>query len=97
MTMDERAHRRDQFAMAALTGLLANRFAEARYAGNLIEAAREAWAIGDEMLALDEAPPMEAAVKRPACATCGSDDGKTHFGPITDTCPTCGATDEIPF
>ncbi|WP_172268875.1 hypothetical protein [Caulobacter sp. RHG1] len=41
---------RDRFAMAALTGLLANSLAEPRYSGNLIYAAEEAYRIADEML-----------------------------------------------
>lgn len=42
---------RDRFAMAALTGLLANQNANAAYCGNVIHAASEAYQVADAMLA----------------------------------------------
>lgn len=42
---------RDGFAVAALTGLLANQNANASYHGNVLHAASEAYQVADAMLA----------------------------------------------
>ena len=66
--MGETSNLLDQFAMAALTGLLSNRLAEPRYSGNLIYAAKEAYEIAGEMMTQRAAfvGPSEAAPNPPS-------------------------------